>query len=345
MRLEDFDYPLDESLIAQHPVEPRDHSRLLVVERTTGSFSHHRFDELPGLLRPDDLLVLNDTQVVRARLPGHKRPSGGKVEVLLVRPFAPSPSTPNAWQTLVRGHVRTGQPVELPQGLVATVRAVGEGGYAVVTFPEGLDVLAYAEKSGQVPLPPYIHRAPVAADRDRYQTVFAQRPGAVAAPTAGLHFTGASFQALRAVGVKTAYVTLHVGPGTFKPVTSADIHKHRMDAEWFELPADAAWLVNGTRAAGGRIVAVGSTAVRVLETAARNGWPLRAGSGETALFIAPGYHFTAVDALLTNFHLPKSTLFMLVCAFAGRERMLEAYRAAAAEKYRFYSYGDAMLIV
>ena len=340
MRLEDFDYPFDESLIAQHPIEPRDRARLLVVDRHTGALAHHRFAELPTLLRPNDLLVLNDTQVIPARLPGHKRPSGGKVEVLLVRQGEQA----NRWHALVRGHVRSGQQVELPHGVLASVTTAGEGGHAVITFPGGLDVLAYAEKAGQVPLPPYIHRAPVEDDRVHYQTVFARRPGAVAAPTAGLHFTEPLLQALTAQGVRTGYVTLHVGPGTFKPVTCGDIRRHVMDPEWYELPAATAKLVNETRAAGGRIVAVGSTAVRVLETAAQNGLPLEAGAGETGLFIYPGFRFSLVDVLLTNFHLPKSTLFMLVCALAGRERMLEVYRAAAAERYRFYSYGDAMLI-
>jgi S-adenosylmethionine:tRNA ribosyltransferase-isomerase len=341
MRLEDFDYPFDESLIAQHPIEPRDRARLLVVDRRTGALAHHRFAELPTLLRPNDLLVLNDTQVIPARLPGRKRPSGGKVEVLLVRPGEEA----NRWQALVRGHVRSGQQVELPHGVLASVTTAGEGGHAVIIFPDGLDVLAYAEKAGQVPLPPYIHRAPVEDDRLHYQTVFARRPGAVAAPTAGLHFTEPLLQALTAHGVRTGYVTLHVGPGTFKPVTCEDIRRHVMDPEWYELPPTTAKLVNESRAAGGRIVAVGSTAVRVLETAAQNGLPLEAGAGETGLFIYPGFRFSVMDVLLTNFHLPKSTLFMLVCALAGRERMLEAYRAAAAERYRFYSYGDAMLIL
>jgi S-adenosylmethionine:tRNA ribosyltransferase-isomerase len=341
MRLEDFDYSFDESLIAQHPIEPRDRARLLVVDRSTGSLAHHRFAELPTLLRPNDLLVLNDTQVIPARLPGRKRPSGGKVEVLLVRPG----EIAGRWHALVRGHVRSGQQVELPHGILASVTTAGEGGHAVIAFPGGLDVLAYAEKAGQVPLPPYIHRAPVEDDRIHYQTVFARHPGAVAAPTAGLHFTQPLLQALTAQGVRTEYVTLHVGPGTFKPVTCEDVRRHVMDPEWYELPAATAKLVNETRAAGGRNVAVGSTAVRVLETAAQKGWPLEAGAGETSLFIYPGFRFSVVDVLLTNFHLPKSTLFMLVCAVAGRERMLEAYRVAAAEKYRFYSYGDAMLIV
>ena len=340
MRLEDFDYPLDESLIAQQPIEPRDHARLLVVDRTAGATAHHRFDALPDLLRPNDLLVLNNTQVLHARLHGRKRPSGGKVEVFLVR----ASTNKHVWQALVKGGARPGQQLELPDGVMATVTAAGDTG-AEVAFPPGLDVLAYVEKTGAVPLPPYIRRAPTEEDRDRYQTVFARRPGAVAAPTAGLHFTETLLDALRTKGVRTAYVTLHVGPGTFKPVTCEDIREHRMDPEWFELPADTARVVNEARERGGRVIAVGSTSVRVLETAAQNGLPLREGLGETALFIYPGYPFTVVDAMLTNFHLPKSTLFMLVCALAGRERMLEVYRVAAAEKYRFYSYGDAMLIV
>jgi S-adenosylmethionine:tRNA ribosyltransferase-isomerase len=233
----------------------------------------------------------------------------------------------------------------LPDGIQVTVVTAGEGGHTVLAFPIGLDVLAYAEKAGQVPLPPYIRRAPDETDRHHYQTVFARCPGAVAAPTAGLHFTAPLLQALKEKGIPTTHVTLHVGPGTFKPVTCRDIREHQMDPEWYELPVETAKIVNEARETGGRVIAVGSTSVRVLETAAQAGWPLRAGSGETSLFIYPGYVFKAVDAMLTNFHLPKSTLFMLVCALAGRERMLEAYRVAAAERYRFYSYGDAMLIV
>ena len=340
MRLDDFDYPLDESLIAQQPMEPRDHARLLVVDRTAGAPAHHRFDALPDLLRPNDLLVLNNTQVLHARLHGRKHPSGGKVEVFLVR----AATNTHVWQALIKGGVRPGQQLELPDGVMATVTAADDTG-AEIAFPPGLDVLAYVEKAGAIPLPPYIRRAPTEADRDRYQTVFASRPGAVAAPTAGLHFTEPLLQAIRTKDVRTAYVTLHVGPGTFKPVTCDDIRAHRMDPEWFELPADTARLVNETRTVGGRVIAVGSTSVRVLETAAQKGLPLREGSGETALFIYPGYRFAVVDAMLTNFHLPKSTLFMLVCALAGRERMRETYHIAAVEKYRLFSYGDAMLIL
>ena len=340
MRLQDFDYPLDESLIAQQPIEPRDHARLLVVTRPTGALSHYRFDELPGLLRPGDLLILNDTRVFPARLLGCKRPSGGKVEVLLVRPSG----TGNAWQVLIKGSVKPGQQLELPDGVHATVMSSNAGGH-LIQFPNTLDVAAYSEKAGLVPLPPYIERAPTEADRDRYQTVYARRPGAVAAPTAGLHFTDAILKNLDAQGVRTASVTLHVGPGTFKPVKSEDIRDHTMDSEWYDLPERTATAINETKNSGGRVIAVGTTTVRVLETMAGRGIPLQAGSGETTLFIYPGFELKVVDAMLTNFHLPKSTLFMLVCALAGRERMLKAYRTAAAERYRFYSYGDAMLIL
>jgi len=340
MRLADFDYPLDESLIAQHPMVPRDQARLLVVDRHADSLAHHHVAELPALLRPNDLLVLNNTQVLHARFPGHKRPSGGKVDVLLVRVT----ESTAVWQALIKGSVRPGQQLELPNGVTVTVLQAGEGRHTIV-FPPGLDVFAYLETTGAVPLPPYIRRAPTEDDHTRYQTVFARYPGAVAAPTAGLHFTTALLDALHKKGVRTAYVTLHVGTGTFKPVTCEDIREHRMDPEWFELPADTAQAVNDTRDRGGRVIAVGSTSVRVLETAAQRGLPLRAESGETALFIYPGCPFAVVEAMLTNFHLPKSTLFMLVCALAGPERIHTAYRIAAAEHYRFYSYGDAMLIV
>jgi len=340
MRLDDFDYPLDESLIAQQPIEPRDHARLLVIERRTAATTHERIYELPKLLAPGDLLILNDTQVFPARLFGTKRPSGGKIELLLVR----SHKGGNTWEVMIRGKVRPGQQLELPQDLLVKVVA-SEAGRSTVTFPAHLDVLVYAEKAGVVPLPPYIHRVPTDSDRDRYQTIFARHLGAIAAPTAGLHFTQELLKNLRAAGVRLGMVTLHVGPGTFKPVTTSDIREHSMDPEWYELPEDTVTSIRETQERGGRVIAVGSTAVRVLETAAAKGLPLRAGSGETNLFLYPGYDFKIVNAMLTNFHLPKSTLFILVCALAGRERMLEVYRLAAAMRYRFYSYGDAMLIL
>ncbi|HEY3198540.1 MAG TPA: tRNA preQ1(34) S-adenosylmethionine ribosyltransferase-isomerase QueA [Nitrospirales bacterium] len=350
MRLEDFDYPLDQSLIAQQPLEPRDHARLMVVERRTGAISHKSVYALPKLLAPGDLVILNDTRVFAARLFGTKRPSGGKIELLLVRPVR-SASSPgkertdegNCWHVLIKGKVHPGQRVELPQGIVITILRSDEGRH-IVSFPKQTDVLAYAEKTGAAPLPPYIRRVPTESDRERYQTIFARCQGAVAAPTAGLHFTEQLFQNLKSAGVQLGMVTLHVGPGTFKPVTSPDIRQHTMDHECYVLPGDTVKLIEETRARGGRILAVGSTTVRVLETAAASG-TIRAESGETNLFIYPGYDFKAVNGILTNFHLPKSTLLMLVCAFAGRERILEAYRLAVAARYRFYSYGDAMLIL
>jgi S-adenosylmethionine:tRNA ribosyltransferase-isomerase len=356
MWLEDFDYPLDASLIAQQPLELRDHARLLVVDRHTGDIQHHRIADLPNLLRPLDLLVLNDTQVFPARLFGTKRPSGGKIELLLVRPLTPtlSPGYPflngwmrgqgegEIWEVLIRGKARPGQQLELPHGLVVTILEPREGSH-MVSFPSGTDVLAYAEKAGEVPLPPYIRRDPTEQDRGSYQTIFARHIGAVAAPTAGLHFTPELLRQLTDARVCTAMVTLHVGPGTFKPVTTLDISDHHMEPEWCDLPAATTTAVQHTRQRGGRVIAVGSTSVRVLETRAAHGFT--AGAGETSLFIYPGYQFQIVDGMLTNFHLPKSTLFMLVCAFAGRDRMLDAYRIAAAARYRFYSYGDAMLIL
>ncbi len=347
MRLEDFDYTLDPSLIAQQPIEPRHHARLMIFERQTGVISHERVSALPQILASGDLLILNDTRVFPARLVGTKKPSGGKVELLLVRRLAPDSSAQaggETWQVLVGGKIRPGQLLELPENICVTVLP-SEGGHSIVAFPPDLDVLRYAETAGTVPLPPYIRRTANGMDRDRYQTIFARRPGAVAAPTAGLHFTHELFHELEARGVRTATVTLHVGPGTFKPVTSPDIREHDMEPESYELPEDTAKSIVETRERGGRIIAVGSTSVRVLETAAAKGLPLTAGSGETDLFIYPGYTFKVVNGMLTNFHLPKSTLFILVCALAGRERILEAYHRAAADRYRFYSYGDAMLIL
>jgi S-adenosylmethionine:tRNA ribosyltransferase-isomerase len=347
MRLEDFDYPLDASLIAQQPVEPRHDARLMVLERQSGVIRHERVSDLPGILTPGDLLILNDTRVFPARLFGTKKPSGGKVELLLVRRLARDYSAQaggETWQVLARGKIQPGQLLELPEDIIVMVLS-SEGGRSTVAFPRGLDVLKYAERAGTVPLPPYIRRTANAMDRDRYQTIFASRPGAVAAPTAGLHFTTELLHRLTARGVLTATVTLHVGPGTFKPVTSPDIREHDMEPESYELPEETAKSIAETRERGGRIIAVGSTSVRVLETAAAKGLPLTAGSGETDLFIYPGYTFKVVNGMLTNFHLPKSTLFILVCALAGRERILEAYHRAAADRYRFYSYGDAMLVL
>jgi S-adenosylmethionine:tRNA ribosyltransferase-isomerase len=248
------------------------------------------------------------------------------------------------WRVMTRGRVQAGQRLELPQDVLVTVLS-SKTGESMFAFPPGLDVLRYAEQAGIVPLPPYIRRVPDELDRDRYQTVFSRSPGAVAAPTAGLHFTDALLDHLKTRGVRVKTVTLHVGPGTFKPVTSSDIRQHEMESEAYELPEETVHSIRETQERGGRVVAVGSTSVRVLETAAAKGLPLTGGAGETNLFIYPGYKFQVVNAMLTNFHLPKSTLYILVCALTGRERTLEAYHQAIADRYRFYSYGDAMLIL
>ncbi len=340
---EPYHYDLPPELIAQEGVEPRDMARMLVVWRE-GVFrvEHKRVRDLPHFLRPGDLLVFNESKVIPARLLAQK-PTGGKVEVLLVRERAPG-----LWEALL-GPARKApvgtrlfflSPQGLPvEGLGAEVVGVEPDGVRLLRF-EG-DPLSHLEAVGEVPLPPYIKaRVPL----ERYQTVYAKRPGSVAAPTAGLHFTPELLQRLRALGVKTAFLTLHVGPGTFRPV-KGDPEKHRMHAEPYEIPEETAQAVNRAKTEGGRVVAVGTTVVRALESAYREGVGVRPGGGETRLFIRPPYTFRVIDALLTNFHLPGSTLLMLVAAFLGYERTMEAYRLAVQERYRFYSLGDAMLIL
>jgi S-adenosylmethionine:tRNA ribosyltransferase-isomerase len=326
--LEDFDYPLPEELIAQRPLERRDASRLMQVSRDSGAVTHRRFSEVVGLFGPGDLLVVNDTRVIPARLLGQKQGTGGKVELLLVRPEGA------AWVCLGQASkaLKLGTAMELQRALRATVAEVRGGGEYLVQFdgdPTGV---------GELPLPPYISRAPDASDLERYQTVFARVPGSVAAPTAGLHFTPELIAALNAKGVKTATVTLDVGPGTFLPVRDGDIEGHKMHAERCVLPIETFDAIEQAN----RVIAVGTTVVRTLETFAAAG--IKCGELDTRLFIKPGFEFRVVDALLTNFHLPRSTLLMLVAAFVGREKMLAAYAEAVAERYRFFSYGDAMLI-
>ena len=346
MRVEDFDYDLPRDLIAQHPAERRDESRLLVLHRGSGGIEHRRFRDVVDYLEPGDLLVLNDTRVIPARLVG-RRTSGGRVELLLIQPEG------DAWHAMLkcRGHLQPGEELSLEGGALAcTYRGRSADGRALLAFGLGPEELAAAlERAGRAPLPPYIKRPPDedphrAADLERYQTVYARRPGAIAAPTAGLHFTPEVLDRLKAKGVARAMVTLHVGLGTFKPVTAERVEDHVMHAEHFELSEAAARAIVAARASGGRIVAVGTTAARVLETVAR--LP-RVGpaSGWTDLFITPGFEFRLTDALITNFHLPRSTLLMLVAAFAGREAVLAAYEEAKSQGYRFYSYGDAMLIL
>ena len=325
MLTSDFDYHLPEERIAQEPA-PRGESRLLVLD-AEGPDRHRRVRDLPTLLRPDDLVVLNDTRVIPARLFGRR--GEGKMEVLLVEKLGE-----REWEALVRPGKRAkpGTGI-LFEGLSAEVIEKREDRYRL-RFSEPVE--PHLDRLGHIPLPPYIHRADEAADRERYQTVFARTPGAIAAPTAGLHF---SRELLEELGTRIARVTLHVGIGTFKPVSAERIEDHRMDRERWEVSEETAEAIRRTRESGGRIVAVGTTVVRTLESSGGE-----AGSGSTDLFITPGYRFRVVDVLLTNFHLPRSTLLMLVSAFAGRERVLAAYEEAIREGYRFYSYGDAMLV-
>jgi S-adenosylmethionine:tRNA ribosyltransferase-isomerase len=339
-RLSDFDFALPADLIAQVPARERTGSRLLHVAGPT--LADLAFTDLPSLLAPGDLLVFNDTRVVRSRLFGTK-PTGGRVELLLERVLG---TREGLFQLRASHPPRVGGVVLLPGATTATVVERRDRLFRL-RFDDpaapGLSLLAYLERHGEVPLPPYIARAAGPEDATRYQTVYARHAGAVAAPTAGLHFDESMLGALRAAGVDSAFVTLHVGAGTFQPVQSEDLAAHRMHAEWYRVPEATVAAVAATRARGGRVVAVGTTSLRALESAAHDGG-LRAGDAETALFITPGYRFRVVDRLLTNFHLPKSTLLMLVSAFAGVATIRSAYAHAIRARYRFFSYGDAMLL-
>ena len=339
MRVDDFDFELPPEAIAQEP-RPRGESRLLRLA-AAGAARHRRVADLPEILRPGDLLVLNDTRVIPSRLFGKRAAGGGEVEVLLVEP-APGGDA-RRWIALTKPgrKTRVGAAVEFP-GLAAEVEQVREDGSRIVLFSE--DPWPHLERLGHMPLPPYIERGDTAADRERYQTVYSAKAGAIAAPTAGLHFTREILGALVERGVETTTLTLHVGLGTFKPMKAERVADHVMEAERYEVPEAAAAAVERTRARGGRVVAVGTTATRTLETVAAGEGLISPGSGRTALFITPGFEFRVVDALLTNFHLPRSTLLLLVSAFAGREAILAAYAEAIEEGYRFYSYGDAMLL-
>ncbi len=357
MHTSDFHYDLPAERIARYPAEPRSACRMLLLDGARGGCRDLRFADLESLLRPSDLLVFNDTRVIPARLFGAKE-SGGRVEVLVERVLDTH---------RVLAQVRASKPpkpgsrLDLEGGVTARVIGRHDEFYEL-EFDSGEPVLAQLERAGHMPLPPYITRAEAASGpslargprldpigdeayhRERYQTVFARQPGAVAAPTAGLHFDAAMLERLKAMGVEFGWLTLHVGAGTFQPVRSENIEEHRMHAEHLRLDATLCAQVNAAKAAGQRVVAVGTTAVRALEAAARRGWPLEPWEGETDIFIYPGYRFRVVDALLTNFHLPGSTLLMLVCAFGGTEQVLAAYRHAVEQKYRFYSYGDAMFV-
>jgi S-adenosylmethionine:tRNA ribosyltransferase-isomerase len=341
----DFELPLDR--IAQEPAAIRDASRLMVLDRGTGAVAHRRFAELPGELTAGDLLVFNDTRVLPARLRGTK-PTGGRVEILLVEPVA-SDGVARVWRALLTGSksIRAGMEIAVTRGLTVVPLARDGDVWRVELLVEGGEPYAAIEAAGDVPLPPYIRRdendARGALDRERYQTIYARVSGAVAAPTAGLHFTQEVLRTLASRGVETAFVTLHVGLGTFAPVRVDDVEAHRIHDEAFEIPEVTAEAILRTRARGGRVVAVGTTVVRTLESRADDRG-VTPGSGRSGLFVYPGFRFRVVDALVTNFHLPRSTLLMLVCAFAGTEAVLAAYRLAVKENYRFFSYGDAMFV-
>lgn len=345
MRISDFDYELPEELIAQHPPPQRDASRMLVVDRTRADIRDDQFVSLPKYLRSGDCLVLNNTRVFPARLIGERFPTGGSVEVLLLRE-----NETGAWQVLARPgrRLREGAQISFGRGkLHATVTAINDDGTRVIQFEPSDALWRVIDEVGQAPLPPYIkrHEAPGREDRERYQTVYARETGAIAAPTAGLHFTQPVLDAVTQAGVSIAEITLHVGYGTFEPVRVDDISQHRVLPEAFSIDATAAERINSSRAGGGRIFAAGTTTTRALESATFADGRLLATSGVAELTITPGYGFRVVDALLTNFHLPQSSLLLLVSAFARRELILDAYRHAVGERYRFYSYGDCMLIL
>lgn len=380
-RVSDYDYELPPELIAQYPTERRDESRLLVVP-PDGPFEHRRFPDLVELLQPTDVLVVNESRVVPARLLGRK-PTGAQAEVLLVRPLLDAPARDGAsgghpsggapsggpmssgptsdveggapdwssgtrvWEALVRpgGKLKPGRRVVVAEGFEVEILDTLPSGNRVVRLDTDGPVEEALEQHGRMPLPPYIERSGESSDRERYQTVYARRPGSIAAPTAGLHFTDALLERIAAKGVGRVAVTLHVGIGTFRPVEVDDPEEHEMHAEWYSVSPEAAEAVNRARDAGGRVWAVGTTAVRTLESAASRTGVLEPGSAETRLFIRPPYDFRVVDGLVTNFHLPRSTLLMLVAALAGYERTMAAYEEAIRERYRFYSYGDAMAVL
>jgi len=339
MNLSEFDFPFDSTLIASEPVLPRHAARLLCLDPRTGNLSHRQVADLPELLAPGDLLVVNDTKVLAARLSGRKQPTGITVDVLFVKDCGDA-----VWEVMLKGHFRVGQRILFDGDASATVVQRDESGTKIrVVSP--VPVVDFLRAHGCMPLPPYIKRSAQPEDQVWYQTCFADREGAIAAPTAGLHFTSELMARLRVRGIETAAVTLHVGPGTFKPVVVERIEEHQMGEEWFEVSAQTVSAILKTKHSGGRVVAVGTTVVRALESAAQWAGGLQAAVGESRLFISPGFHFNVVDALMTNFHLPRTTLLMLVSALAGVEMMRKAYAEAVDQRYRFYSYGDAMLIL
>lgn len=344
MLISDFDYELPEELIAQRPLPERDGARMLFVDRNKQTWRDSMFRSLPEYLTADDVLVLNNTRVFPARLHGRRRPTGGIIELLLLREIET-----DVWEALTRPgrRLRVGAQIEFEtEGLEARIVEERENGIRLLRFHSTEPLTSVIDKIGEPPLPPYIKReSRDEVDKERYQTVYANQRGSIAAPTAGLHFTPAVLQAVADRGVRVAKITLHVGYGTFEPVRVQNIFEHRVAAEWFSISPAAASAINDARSKGGRIVAVGTTTARALESAGSTNGEIKPQSGLAALTIFPGYEFRIVDALLTNFHLPQSSLLVLVCALGGRDFMLKTYRHAVAERYRFYSYGDCMLIV
>jgi len=337
MQLTEFHFPFDPSLIASHPVQPRDQARLLVMPRNQGPCQDRTFIDLPSLLQPGDLLVVNNTKVLPVRLVGTKLPGGGKIELVLIKPHQE-----NVWEVLLKGRVRVGQDIDFGQHTHAMVIERSKE-RTLLRFPALASMFTLLDRLGHMPLPPYIKRRPTEADRQDYQTIFAQVAGAIAAPTAGLHFTTRIVKELESREIHLSSITLHVGPGTFRPVTTSTIEQHRMETEWFDVPKETAQAIQSTQEKGGRIIAVGTTVARSLEAASQSGEIIPT-QGETDLFIVPGYAFKIVNGLITNFHLPGTTLLMLIAAFAGLEQARTAYEHAIQSRYRFYSYGDAMLI-
>ena len=340
LKTSDFDYELPPEYIAQTPIEPRHNARLLVLNRETGNIEHAIFRDLGRFLTPGDLLVLNETRVIPARLYARKIPTGGRVELLLLKR-----RDPLTWEVLVGGKgMKVGKRFQVEFGPVGEVEDALNGSQRLVKFFEPVE--PYLIDAGHVPLPPYIHEQ--LRDPERYQTIYARTPGSTAAPTAGLHFTPELFERLQAQGVQVVTITLHIGLDTFAPVNAHDPQEHKIHSEWCQITTEIAKIINKTHKEGGKIIAVGTTSVRTLESAANVALPgdvVGPYKGSTNLFILPGYRFRVVDGMVTNFHLPRSTLIMLVSAFAGRDHILKAYNVAKEERYRFYSFGDAMLII
>jgi S-adenosylmethionine:tRNA ribosyltransferase-isomerase len=339
MRLTELDYNLPPELVAQEPLQRRDEARLMVLDRRAGTIEHSRFYKLGDFLRDGDLLVLNDTRVFPARLFARK-PTGGAIELLMVRPVD---EPPGAWLALIRSHrgLREGTRLILDDGRTLRIAGYQRPGRPLVMGDDSVPIETILESAGALALPHYIHREPRPSDRDDYQTVFAAQRGAVAAPTAGLHFTRELLAKLAAAGVHTAFVTLHIGPGTFTPLRAPQVEAHTMEAEWYTISPATLQALALARRTGGRVIAVGTSSVRALESHAITGDT----EGTTGLFISPGFRFRAIDAMVTNFHMPRSTVLAMVMAFAGREEILDAYREALRHRYRFLSYGDAMLIL